>query len=248
MNYQNVKDEKLDKYIGIWGLCHFGDVLIKENGDVENRLNYPFSNQLHKCIDTDGNYLKVKFCGIILKILPHAFYETDSPDFLPFESIKYVSSKGKLEFGTVVAYRMLIKPYLRRVYQLEVKGKVKSSLYDKDQLERLKSETDLEGVFTKLSKTVSMLLRHSPEDYGIKLDENGWSDLEELVAAIKSTDQEWASLRYHDLLLMIDSSKKERHELKTIRVGKEYRNNFKWFIRAKYTLTLKDKIEYDSQP
>ncbi len=38
----------------------------------------------------------------------------------------------------------------------------------------------------KLSKFLSLILRHRPEKLGIQLDEGGWTDFDELVAAAKS--------------------------------------------------------------
>lgn len=39
---------------------------------------------------------------------------------------------------------------------------------------------------TKISKFLSLVLRHKPETIGIKLDENGWVDVQELI--LKSND------------------------------------------------------------
>ena len=36
-----------------------------------------------------------------------------------------------------------------------------------------------------LSKFISLILRHKPETIGIKLDENGWADVNELLAGVK---------------------------------------------------------------
>ena len=40
---------------------------------------------------------------------------------------------------------------------------------------------------TKLSKYMSMVLRHHPERAGIKLDKNGWADVQELIAGINKS-------------------------------------------------------------
>ena len=40
---------------------------------------------------------------------------------------------------------------------------------------------------TKTSKYLSLILRHKPEAAGIKLDEHGWADVEELIAGIQKT-------------------------------------------------------------
>lgn len=36
-----------------------------------------------------------------------------------------------------------------------------------------------------LSKFISLILRHKPETIGIKLDENGWADVEKLLSGVK---------------------------------------------------------------
>ena len=37
------------------------------------------------------------------------------------------------------------------------------------------------------SKYLSLILRHKPETIGIKLDEHGWADVDELIAGISKT-------------------------------------------------------------
>ena len=37
---------------------------------------------------------------------------------------------------------------------------------------------------TKISKYISLILRHKPEVIGIQLDANGWANVEELLAGI----------------------------------------------------------------
>ena len=38
-----------------------------------------------------------------------------------------------------------------------------------------------------ISKYISLILRHKPEQIGIKLDQNGWADVEELIKGIQKT-------------------------------------------------------------
>ena len=38
-----------------------------------------------------------------------------------------------------------------------------------------------ENIAKTVSKFLSLVLRHSPEKIGLKLDENGWADVEELI-------------------------------------------------------------------
>ena len=39
----------------------------------------------------------------------------------------------------------------------------------------------------KDGKFISLILRHHPEEIGIKLDQHGWADVDELIAGIKKT-------------------------------------------------------------
>ena len=40
----------------------------------------------------------------------------------------------------------------------------------------------------KISKYISLILRHKPEAIGIKLDEHGWANVDELIAGISKID------------------------------------------------------------
>ena len=39
---------------------------------------------------------------------------------------------------------------------------------------------------TQISKFMSLVLRHAPEEAGLSLDENGWADFDKLCAVIQS--------------------------------------------------------------
>ena len=41
----------------------------------------------------------------------------------------------------------------------------------------------------QLSKFLSLILRHKPEKIGIKLDEHGWADVNELIAGVQRSDR-----------------------------------------------------------
>ncbi len=43
--------------------------------------------------------------------------------------------------------------------------------------------------YEKVSKYMSLILRHHPETIGISLDEHGWADVEELIAGIARTNE-----------------------------------------------------------
>lgn len=51
---------------------------------------------------------------------------------------------------------------------------------------QFKPETE-ERRLERLSKFISMILRHKPEVIGITLDEHGWANVDELVEGINKT-------------------------------------------------------------
>lgn len=46
-----------------------------------------------------------------------------------------------------------------------------------------------ENIAKSVSKFLSLVLRHSPEKIGLKLDENGWADVEELITKCNKKGQ-----------------------------------------------------------
>jgi putative RNA 2'-phosphotransferase len=82
----------------------------------------------------------------------------------------------------------------------------------------------------KLSQAVSSILRHEPRQYGLSLDKEGWVSIDELLLALKASNQKWSTITESDLHEMIQKSDKKRHE---IQAGK---------IRALYGHSLQDKI------
>ena len=65
----------------------------------------------------------------------------------------------------------------------------------------------------ELSKTVSHALRHEPWLYELELDNEGWVTLPSLLDCLRAERQEWSELVESDLIAMIDSSVKRRHEI-----------------------------------
>lgn len=219
----------LERYIGKWGSVNIGKAGIHKD-DRSTYEDYPFKNQWHKCIGVDNQYLIIKFSCLTLRILKSNFRIIDPPDFLPFDKVKYISSKDKLEIGIIVAYGSKWKPKPHKVYMLEVKGKVKSTLYEKERLRLLAESTTDYKYNEKLSEKISHALK-CPE-YNLKLDNSGWVEMSTLITGLKQNNQEWALLRYHDILKMVDTSEKKVHEVKAERIGPKYRNEYKWYIRV----------------
>ncbi len=83
----------------------------------------------------------------------------------------------------------------------------------------------------KLSKTMAHALRHAPQNYGLILDEKGWTDVDNLIKGLKSHSQSFKDVTIYDLQKIINESHKKRFEIKD---GK---------IRATYGHSLPSKIE-----
>jgi putative RNA 2'-phosphotransferase len=93
----------------------------------------------------------------------------------------------------------------------------------------------MEEKLTQLSKLVSYALRHAPEEFELKLDQDGWVTVQELLCALQLKQDIWKNLSEVDLVEMIKQSAKQRHEIKN---GK---------IRALYGHSVPDKILKESQ-
>lgn len=64
-----------------------------------------------------------------------------------------------------------------------------------------------EKVEIRLSKFLSLVLRHQPETIHITLDENGWTDTQTLIEKINQTE---FSIDVHTLKYIVDSNSKKR--------------------------------------
>ena len=62
----------------------------------------------------------------------------------------------------------------------------------------------------KLSKYLSLVLRHKPEVIGIELDEQGWTPVSKLLEALNSNGK---AINIHVLNRIIDSNDKKRFQL-----------------------------------
>lgn len=61
---------------------------------------------------------------------------------------------------------------------------------------------------TKVSKFISLILRHKPETINIELDANGWADVGELLAGINKKGHK---ITINDLKLIVDNDEKGRY-------------------------------------
>jgi putative RNA 2'-phosphotransferase len=73
-----------------------------------------------------------------------------------------------------------------------------------------------------LSRSVSHALRHEPWLYELELDAQGWTAVDGLLLALRKERPAWADLTEADLVRMIESSSKRRHEVKDGRIRALY--------------------------
>jgi putative RNA 2'-phosphotransferase len=84
--------------------------------------------------------------------------------------------------------------------------------------------------YKRLSQTIARALRHAPEAYGLQLDDEGWTSVEALLAALRRR-RDWQNLSEHDLVVMMERSSKQRYEMCDGR------------IRAFYGHSIPDKVQ-----
>ena len=84
---------------------------------------------------------------------------------------------------------------------------------------------------TQISKEVSYALRHAPQEYGLKLDEEGFVPVEALLDALNARHPARRTVIREDLEEIIATSDKKRHEI----VGDR--------IRALYGHSVNETIE-----
>ena len=74
---------------------------------------------------------------------------------------------------------------------------------------QFKPETE-ERRLERISKFISMILRHKPEVIGITLDEHGWADVNELIKGINDTGEE-VEFSKDTLEAIVKTDKKQRY-------------------------------------
>src|SRR5262245_23097679 len=73
----------------------------------------------------------------------------------------------------------------------------------------------------KLSKLMSVALRHDPASFSIILDQDGWIPLETLVVVLQARPV-WAWIQPDDVRELVKTSDKQRFELAEDRIRARY--------------------------
>ena len=71
-----------------------------------------------------------------------------------------------------------------------------------------------------LSKKISYILRHHPEEYDVELDEYGYTSLDVLINSINKKDKENITLQ--DIINAVNTSDKQRFEIKSDKIRALY--------------------------
>ena len=85
--------------------------------------------------------------------------------------------------------------------------------------------------YTKLSKEISYALRHAPWEYELELDEEGFVPVEQLIHALNESGEYKETITKDDILNIIETSEKKRHELKGSRIRALYGHTVPSHIR-----------------
>lgn len=83
----------------------------------------------------------------------------------------------------------------------------------------------------QLSKLMSFILRHQPEKFGLKLDDNGFVPLSDLLAAVRR-ERGWEEATEEHVREVVATSDKQRFEI----VGEK--------IRARYGHSVPQRVTY----
>ena len=96
------------------------------------------------------------------------------------------------------------------------------------------------GDLGRLSRVVSHALRHEPWLYALELDEDGWADVNDLLAALRQEDPGWTNLTQQDLKETIRACAKRRHEVKDGRIRALYGHSLpgNMTLMARYIIIL----------
>lgn len=85
---------------------------------------------------------------------------------------------------------------------------------------------------TSLSKTISYALRHAPHEFGLELDEQWWTSIEQLIEALSMKSLEYTEVDQALIEEILQNMEKKRWEIKGER------------IRAMYGHSVPEKIKY----
>lgn len=78
---------------------------------------------------------------------------------------------------------------------------------------------------TQLSAFMSKILRHSPDKFGVEVDEKGFAKIEALIKGIKK-DNRWHEVNKGTISDIVETSEKQRFEIKGDKIRARYGHSF----------------------
>jgi len=97
-----------------------------------------------------------------------------------------------------------------------------------------------------ISKTMSHALRHAPEEYGLTLDAAGWTDLEEVRAAVSKALR--APVTLDDIERVVAESPKRRFETDGVSIRAVYGHSIEGRIQHPLASNPPDRLFHATAP
>lgn len=86
--------------------------------------------------------------------------------------------------------------------------------------------------YAQLSKEISYALRHTPWEYELELDREGWVSVNQLIESLRESEQ-WEELQEKHIIHMIETSEKKRHEIEDGKIRAFYGHSIPMKISKK---------------
>lgn len=99
----------------------------------------------------------------------------------------------------------------------------------------------------QISRVMSHALRHEPWLYELELDADGWTEVADVLAALRQERPEWRDLNETDLADMIHRSSKQRHEMAGGRIRALYGHSLPGKL-ARVAATPPDELYHGTAP
>lgn len=108
----------------------------------------------------------------------------------------------------------------------------------------MKEKEKLSNKYIKLSKFLSYVLRHHPEDFHLKLDDQGFIPMENLMKCLEKTGHSWANVE--DIKKLISEGQKRRFEIKGDKIRALYGHSVS--INIKNSFSPKKPLYHGTSP
>jgi len=133
---------RMENLIGKWGGTNMYNLSPAEQleyihpHDVEKLKDYSYIRNMHECIANDGDFITIAFGNDYqFRVDRKLFDPVDAvPMFKPFEKVKLMNTKGKLEFGEIRGIHWHNNKMIF-YYDVMVNDKMKGRRYYEEDLE-----------------------------------------------------------------------------------------------------------------